>query len=352
MSVESPIPSFEINFEEFHFQFNFSANDPIVQATQPQEEAPRPRHARMKSLLNRPQSWMPTSKPTAVPDEKGVVERETEAQEEGREAQDAGTETKAVRRPDMLAPSKADKPWATSSPLASLTKRGWKSTSKLSTPAPASKKEPADDLSRDEPKLTRLRKRAMTAVDGEGNKSSSDSRGRMGRIGTYIKRPQSVLVKGTLNDAGSTSSSVASLAISSTGTRPSASENSNTTVSEESARPHGRDPLWLVFKNLESDYTKFQAKPPLAKMNLVRTSLVPFLRNYASYPSRLPLLHLERRCVVLDQWWIGLLEMLSHQQAVAGVDRPALLEVSAPLSSLFFSFGGRHYRDLSQRECC
>jgi hypothetical protein len=123
--------------------------------------------------------------------------------------------------------------------------------------------------------------------------------------------------------------------------------------------PHpsiSRDPLWATFKNLDGEYTKFTNKATTsAKMVMVRSVLVPFLQSTAGHPSNSNRLLLtpedvDRRAVVLNKWWNGLLELLdagqsaltqrvhsnlafearthSNIQPVAGVDRPTLLEAT------------------------
>lgn len=62
----------------------------------------------------------------------------------------------------------------------------------------------------------------------------------------------------------------------------------------------------------------------------MRTTLLPFLRSYATHPSnnRLRPEDLDRRANILNGWWTGLLELLSgrNNQSISGTDRPAILE--------------------------
>ena len=75
---------------------------------------------------------------------------------------------------------------------------------------------------------------------------------------------------------------------------------------------------------------RFLAKPGTLKTNVIRASLLPFLRTYADHPSNLSLRaeDLDRRANILNKWWTGLLEMLNGRngQSVSGNDRPAVLE--------------------------
>jgi hypothetical protein len=108
---------------------------------------------------------------------------------------------------------------------------------------------------------------------------------------------------------------------------------------------------------LDAEYTKFVNKATTsAKMGILRCVLVPFLQSTAGHPSNSNRLLLtpedvDRRAVVLNKWWNGLLEMLdagqsvlaqrvhsnlgfearthANIQPVAGVDRPTLLEATA-----------------------
>ncbi|PBP24535.1 DUF1765-domain-containing protein [Diplocarpon rosae] len=94
--------------------------------------------------------------------------------------------------------------------------------------------------------------------------------------------------------------------------------------------PRRRDELWSAFRSLEHDFSKFQSKSWSLKTNIVRSALLPFLRNYAAHPSNKNLRpeDLDRRIAILNKWWTGLLEVLDgrQNQAVSGVDRPILLE--------------------------
>ncbi len=75
---------------------------------------------------------------------------------------------------------------------------------------------------------------------------------------------------------------------------------------------------------------RFQAKSSALKANVVKSSLLPFLRNYAQHPSSKVLRpeDLDRRINVLNKWWTGLLETLHgrNNQSISGTDRPVLLE--------------------------
>lgn len=91
-----------------------------------------------------------------------------------------------------------------------------------------------------------------------------------------------------------------------------------------------KDELWNVFRGLEADLQKFHAKSTNLKVNVVRSSLLPFLQRYASHPSfnELRPEDLDRRVNILNKWWTSLLGLLhgKHNQSVSGTDRPVFLE--------------------------
>ncbi|KAL1913266.1 hypothetical protein Sste5344_000814 [Sporothrix stenoceras] len=136
--------------------------------------------------------------------------------------------------------------------------------------------------------------------------------------------------------------------------------------------PTSRDPLWVAFKDLETNFFKFLSKTTTAqRMILVRATLIPFLRRYTTdgttnnkTNSLLSPEDVERRASILNRWWTGLLEMLDgpgqmqdnasqgqgglfgggtffgtstttngNFYAVSGVDRPVVLECMSLIMS-------------------
>ncbi len=91
-----------------------------------------------------------------------------------------------------------------------------------------------------------------------------------------------------------------------------------------------KDELWPIFRSIEADHHKFVARTSALKAGVVRTTLLPFLRNrlYIRHPSLkvLSAAHLERRVNVLNKWWLELLYLLQMQNGLSGMDRPAILE--------------------------
>lgn len=94
--------------------------------------------------------------------------------------------------------------------------------------------------------------------------------------------------------------------------------------------PRKKDELWSVFRGLDGDFSKFTAKSVAFKANVVRTSLIPFLRTYSAHPSskKLRAEDLDRRVNILNKWWTGLIELLHgrNNQSISGTDRPAILD--------------------------
>ena len=99
--------------------------------------------------------------------------------------------------------------------------------------------------------------------------------------------------------------------------------------------PRKKDPLWSTFRNLDGEYSKFQSRPSTLKTTIVRSALLPFLRNPMDTASLSTLRpeDVDRRTVILNKWWTGLLEMLNgrHGESVSGNDRPSVLEAATAL---------------------
>ena len=96
------------------------------------------------------------------------------------------------------------------------------------------------------------------------------------------------------------------------------------------AIPKKKDELWSHFRTLDGEFSKFSSKSLAFKANVVRSSLLPFLRTYANHPSNRTLRpeDLDRRANILNKWWTGLIEMLHgrNNQSISGTDRPAILD--------------------------
>ncbi|KAK5938642.1 hypothetical protein PMZ80_008833 [Knufia obscura] len=121
------------------------------------------------------------------------------------------------------------------------------------------------------------------------------------------------------------------LSVPSTKVPPLPSSVSPDRVSNRSAdNGRQRDPHWISFRSIDGEYASFQSKTSLQKAKVVRTILIPFLlKTYdRTAINSLRAEDLDRRVVILNKWWTGLLELLhgSGQQSISGTDRPSFLE--------------------------
>ncbi|KAG9247606.1 hypothetical protein BJ878DRAFT_580648 [Calycina marina] len=165
---------------------------------------------------------------------------------------------------------------------------------------------------------------------------------RQSTIQKLKQRPQNVLMN--LTTFASTNSSASSLP------RSSADDWSTPRTSTDKVAPlpsfeklqnlsaeaaPKKDELSTAFRSLENDFTKFQAKTWSLKTNVVRSQLLPFLKNHVNHHSNTNLCpqDLERRAIILNKWWRGLLDVLDcrQNQKVSGVDRPVLLEAAVAI---------------------
>lgn len=100
------------------------------------------------------------------------------------------------------------------------------------------------------------------------------------------------------------------------------------TISTESTRK--KDDLGNIFRNLDQEYSRFISKPSSHRVVVIRSCLLPFLREYANHPSNntLRVEDFDRRINILNKWWTGLLEMVNgrHGYGISPSDRPAILD--------------------------
>ncbi|KAH7026382.1 uncharacterized protein B0I36DRAFT_365955 [Microdochium trichocladiopsis] len=316
--------------------------------------------SKRRSILARPVSWMPVSRSSPEWDESDLPGAPSEADHSSSNA----TKSTASSRLDPR--DLQDKPRAVSGSLtAAFARRSWLGSSARS-PSPNKQDDGAlqPDLSapphvalgsvQESPKaltrsatetsLQKLKKSARRGSGGLGSgNEGSKSTESMGKLGGYFSRKKQQIIPSkvplTLNQE-SAGSSTTSLAPPSIEARPShASETSNSTAPDDftiASTPAAlRDPLWSLFKSLDTDFAKFQAKPVSAKATVVRGTLLPFLRKFRLHPSNKQLrpTELEKRAVILNKWWTGILDMLqgSDQHTVPGVDKPCLYEAATLL---------------------
>ncbi|KAK3300991.1 uncharacterized protein B0H64DRAFT_28695 [Chaetomium fimeti] len=158
------------------------------------------------------------------------------------------------------------------------------------------------------------------------NELSSDSECSTPPASTPNSRPGSPTVakNASYNSISSATSSQRSPSVDTeldtdTATASSASENtSQSTVDTTVTMPHptSRDPLWATYRTLDIEFSKFAGKGSTAgRMSVVRSILVPFLRSTEYHPSNsnrsiLTAEDVDRRATILNKWWNGLLAML------------------------------------------
>ncbi|KAJ5047248.1 uncharacterized protein L3040_003087 [Drepanopeziza brunnea f. sp. 'multigermtubi'] len=310
-----------------------------------EDERPKlQRIGRRKSLVQRPKSWIQSLK-------SGSPERQKEA----------GTLVTAPSdAPPVPAISKAirDKESKTtktvSESFANFARKSWMNSSRSPSPnRTMSREAEGNEKIADDSKMTGQPVNTTPKLDQSHSPPSTtaatttaaDSPPTLLRTVSTLRkmkqRPASVLM--TLTGFNSTNSSASSLPRSSLDNRstprtstdkvPPLPKKLSTDKNPRSAAdipPRKRDELWPAFRSLENDHSKFQSKSWSLKTNVVRSSLLPFLRSHASHPSNKNLRpeDLDRRVIILNKWWTGLLEVLDgrQNQTVSGLDRPVLLE--------------------------
>ncbi|TWU77876.1 hypothetical protein ED733_004383 [Metarhizium rileyi] len=114
--------------------------------------------------------------------------------------------------------------------------------------------------------------------------------------------------------------------------------NVSTPITDDSCNemtPKLRDPLWSAFKTLDVETKTFGSKQTAHRVAQVHSVLLPFLRRTEEHPSAktIVLEDVERRAIILNKWWVSLLDMLHGQlqQPIPGMDRPVLLEAATML---------------------
>jgi hypothetical protein len=329
------------------------------------EERPKlERVGRRASLVSRPKSWMSRVKG-------GSPERQDSAESGNTTPSDAPPIpriSKAVRDSKTRTVSEsfatfARKSWITSSRSPSPNRIKEQHTDEDGQHAGDSSKmtgSPMNPSSRSVAPPTKLDKPSPT------KSSNSPPKGFLRAPTTIQKlkqRPQSVLMNfTTFNSNNSSSSSLPRSSLDNRSTPRTSTDKvpglPKTSSSEKLQTPpeipRRRDELWSAFRSLENDFSKFQAKSWSLKTNVVRASLLPFLRNHASHPSNKNLRpeDLDRRITMLNKWWTGLLEVLDgrQNQTVSGVDRPILLEACyAIMTRPEWRMAPSHYAPLSER---
>ncbi|KAK5663417.1 hypothetical protein OQA88_3846 [Cercophora sp. LCS_1] len=415
------VPSFDIaEFEsalDFDIQLKPTRNSIAVDRfPEPVATTPIPtdddRLGRSKSMIDRPRSWLPSSRST--PNVRAVQDQPPKSL--------ARENVAHAPKEQPVAPAPLERSRTVES-FADYAKRSWISSSR--SPSPPSKADRANGAGKS--RLGGLRSRANSAsrlgasdADDEAGAESPNSRSRtLNRATIYLSKfthkSQKDIAKSASSASLSTSaldksaeragSSKASTPAQATALQPSASTSKLTSLaldvdtasrsssmtsnprnssqtssasdtSTENAsqsttdttitmpHPTSKDPLWNTFRILDTDFDKFSTKvTTAARMGIVKTVLIPFLRSTSHHPSNsnksiLSSSDIERRATILDRWWNGLLEILDQGhssrpfagtygpmmgnlaaagnysgppislQPVTGTDRPILLEAT------------------------
>ncbi|KAK4128597.1 DUF1765-domain-containing protein [Parathielavia appendiculata] len=186
------------------------------------------------------------------------------------------------------------------------------------------KQKPQNLLSRSSPSVT-----LKASLGPSVSSNDSDCRSRRSSTLNSVSAPGSLTAakNASYNSVSSATSRASSQKAASvetdldtdTATASSASENtSQSTVETSVTMPHptSRDPLWATYRTLDIEFSRFAAKGSTAgRMSVVRSILVPFLHSTAYHPSNsnrsiLSAEDIDRRATVLNKWWNGLLGML------------------------------------------
>ena len=245
--------------------------------------------------------------------------------------------------------------------LKGLVKKSWMSPSRSPSPNKARKRSPVKQESQTIPPADAADnkskwKRSKSRPSSPKREKSSESRTsddplpptRKGTILSKGRRPLSTILTGSRSESEPTIRKVPSLrSLKGNASFERLSSPVVPTVNVVPPVPHSispdkvlkafkdtskqKDPLWSAFRSLEGDYQKFQSKSSALKVNVIRSSLLIFLSKYASHPSNssVRVEDLDRRVMILNKWWTGLMEILnsrSHQASIFGNDRPVFLE--------------------------
>jgi hypothetical protein len=305
------------------------------------EERPKlERVGRRKSLVARPKSW---------------IQRVKGSPERPESSEAINISSGNIPPVPQIPKVTRDKTKTVSESFATFAKKSWITSSRSPSPSRNVEKEGrqdgnAEDSSKSASMVSSSSpRRSMTTPKIEKpapDKVSDSPLKRSARSSTSLlkikSRPQSVLMNfTTFNSANSSTSSLPRSSIDNKSTPRTSTDKiaplpKNLSTEKlpssgiDAPFPRKKDELWSAFRSLENDFSKFQAKSWSLKTNVVRSALLPFLRNHAAHPSNKNLRpeDLDRRINVLNKWWLGILEVLDgrQNQIVSGVDRPVLLD--------------------------
>ena len=301
------------------------------------------RVGRRKSLVARPKSWIQRRS-------------STKGSSDGRETSEPSLGiANDVPPVPSISKSTRDKTKAVSESFATFARKSWKASSRSPSPSGRLVGEKnqnelsgnfdmnASTVSTSSPRRLSIIQPKVETISPVKPESSPPKPSRTSLTIQKIKqRPQSVLMN--LTTFASTNSSTSSLPRSSTDNRSTPRTSTDKVPPLPTSEkpqvvpleiPPRRDELWSAFRSIENDFTKFQAKTWSLKTNVVRSQLLPFLKNHVHHPSNTNLRSedLDRRITILNKWWRGLLDVLDgrQNQTVSGVDRPVLLEAAVAI---------------------
>ncbi|KDN62685.1 hypothetical protein CSUB01_09549 [Colletotrichum sublineola] len=333
------------------------------------------KRGRRTSLMERPKSWLPSSRSPSKVKEPPLPERPSMPERPSTHAGDhVGSAVSSAAPVAPARPVEPERPRTVSESFATFAKKSWMSTSRSPSPkrnleppaappprpsrsrasssdsvkgAEAPRKrplsmliypesaaaksaeslKPARALNRTSTFLTKMKQRPKSMLITFGSNLDSDANS--GPASTNILPPPSAAPEPVQRASKDTNSTVNTNKKSES--KPASVTGSQTTATDESwsEMSGNKDTIWSAFKSLDTEWGGFASKTMAQRMHLVRVTLLPFLRTYMNHATNkgLNLEDVERRAIVLNKWWTSLLEMLDSQnQQLAGVDRPVLLE--------------------------
>ncbi|KAK2005556.1 hypothetical protein LZ32DRAFT_163284 [Colletotrichum eremochloae] len=333
------------------------------------------KRGRRTSLMERPKSWLPSSRSPSKVKEPPLPERPSMPERPSTHAGDhVGAAVSSAAPVAPARPVEPERPRTVSESFATFAKKSWMSTSRSPSPkrnleppaappprpsrsrasssdsvkgAEAPRKrplsmliypesaaaksaeslKPARALNRTSTFLTKMKQRPKSMLITFGSNLDSDANS--GPASTNILPPPSAAPEPVQRASKDTNSTVNTNKKSES--KPASVTGSQTTATDESwsEMSGNKDTIWSAFKSLDTEWGGFASKTMAQRMHLVRVTLLPFLRTYMNHATNkgLNLEDVERRAIVLNKWWTSLLEMLDSQnQQLAGVDRPVLLE--------------------------
>ncbi|KAF6826010.1 gpi inositol-deacylase [Colletotrichum plurivorum] len=358
---------------------------------QKEKDMEKQKRGRRASLIERRKSWLPAARSPSKVKQPPLPERpSTHAGDHVDFALVAAAAPAAAvssgSAVPLTRPTEPERPRTVSESFATFAKKSWMSTSRAPSPKripesitqtpqpptrPTRSRAPSNDSVKGASDASRKRPVSLLVDTSESAASKSveslkpTSRA-LNRASTYFtkmkQRPTSMLVKlgsgsdseinssasaatrtpppsaapgndqrGTASKPASKSASKAASSKQASSKPASCAESQNTVTDESwSEMSTNKDTVWSAFRSLDSEYAGFPSKAMAQRMQVVRATLLPFLRTYMNHTTNkgLNVEDVERRATVLNKWWGGLLEMLEGQggHTLPGVDRPVLLE--------------------------